>query len=166
MAAMMGGELVLNSEKNNGTTFSFQVRLKKAMLAPPKKKEFNPNLEGARILLVEDNKVNQFLANALLKSWNAIVDISEDGEDAVNRMKNEAYDLVLMDLQMPIMDGFEATRCIRQELQSKIPIIGLSANALNGERERSLETGMDDYITKPFQPEALYEKIHGFVFPS
>ncbi|MFN5295324.1 MAG: ATP-binding protein [Flavobacteriales bacterium] len=163
---MMGGELVLNSEKNNGTTFSFQVRLKKAMLAPPKKKEFNPNLEGARILLVEDNKVNQFLANALLKSWNAIVDISEDGEDAVNRMKNEAYDLVLMDLQMPIMDGFEATRCIRQELQSKIPIIGLSANALNGERERSLETGMDDYITKPFQPEALYEKIHGFVFPS
>jgi PAS domain S-box-containing protein len=163
---MMGGELELTSEKNKGTTFSFQVRLKKAKSVAPEKSEFSPNLQGARILLVEDNKVNQFLANALLKSWNAQVDISEDGEDAVERMRSVAYDLVLMDLQMPIMDGFEATRCIREELQSKVPIIGLSANALNGERERSLETGMDDYITKPFQPEVLYEKIHGFVFPS
>lgn len=163
---MMGGELVLNSEKNKGTTFSFRVRLKKSKSITPEKKEFNPNLEGARILLVEDNKVNQFLANALLKAWNAKVDISEDGEDAIDRMKSVAYDLVLMDLQMPIMDGFEATRCIREELQSKVPIIGLSANALNGERERSLDTGMDDYVTKPFQPEALYEKIRGFIFPS
>jgi PAS domain S-box-containing protein len=163
---MMGGELELTSEKNKGTTFSFQVRLKKAKSVAPVKSEFSPNLQGARILLVEDNKVNQFLASALLKSWNAQVDISEDGEDAVERMRSTAYDLILMDLQMPIMDGFEATRCIREELHSKVPIIGLSANALNGERERSLETGMDDYITKPFQPEVLYEKIHGFVFPS
>jgi CheY-like chemotaxis protein len=138
---MMGGELKLTSEK-----------------------KFTPNLQGSRILLVEDNKVNQFLANSLLKSWNAQVDISEDGLDALDKMKSEHYDLVLMDLQMPIMDGFEATEQIRKELKSDVPIIGLSANALNGERERSLEKGMNDYVSKPFQPELLYERIHSLIF--
>jgi CheY-like chemotaxis protein len=128
------------------------------------KKEFTPNLQGSRILLVEDNKVNQFLANSLLKSWNAQVDISEDGLDALDKMKSEHYDLVLMDLQMPIMDGFEATEQIRNQLKSDVPIIGLSANALNGERERSLEKGMNDYVSKPFQPELLYERIHSLIF--
>jgi CheY-like chemotaxis protein len=71
-----------------------------------------------------------------------------------------------MDLQMPVMDGFEATVHIRGVLHSNVPIIGLSANALNGERERSLEKGMDDYVSKPFQPELLYAKIHGLIFRS
>lgn len=163
---MMGGELKLTSEKNAGTTFSFEVQLKKSAEGSVVVKEFKPNLEGSRILLVEDNKVNQFLANALLKSWNAQVDISEDGLDALDRMRNVNYDLVLMDLQMPIMDGFEATEQIRNELNSKVPIIGLSANALNGERERSLEKGMNEYVSKPFQPEVLYDKIHGLIFRS
>jgi CheY-like chemotaxis protein len=161
---MMGGELKLTSEKNVGTTFSFQIVLKKALEAAPVKKEFNPDLQGSKILLVEDNKVNQFLANALLTSWKANVDISEDGQDAIDKLKEKEYDLVLMDLQMPVLDGFEATQHIREVLKSKVPIIGLSANALNGERERSLEGGMDDYVSKPFQPELLYEKIHGFIF--
>jgi PAS domain S-box-containing protein len=163
---MMGGELKLTSEKNAGTTFSFEVQLKKSAEGSVVVKEFKPNLDGSRILLVEDNKVNQFLANALLKSWNAQVDISEDGLDALDRMRNVNYDLVLMDLQMPIMDGFEATEQIRNELNSKVPIIGLSANALNGERERSLEKGMNEYVSKPFQPEVLYDKIHGLIFRS
>ena len=161
---MMGGELKLTSEKNVGTTFSFQIVLKKALEAALVKKEFNPDLQGSQILLVEDNKVNQFLANALLTSWKANVDISEDGQDAIDKLKEKKYDLVLMDLQMPVLDGFEATHHIREVLKSKVPIIGLSANALNGERERSLERGMDDYVSKPFQPELLYEKIHGFIF--
>jgi PAS domain S-box-containing protein len=161
---MMGGELKLTSEKNVGTIFSFQIRLKKYSGDSAIMKEFTPNLQGSRILLVEDNKVNQFLANSLLKSWNAQVDISEDGLDALDKMKSEHYDLVLMDLQMPIMDGFEATEQIRKELKSDVPIIGLSANALNGERERSLEKGMNDYVSKPFQPELLYERIHSLIF--
>jgi PAS domain S-box-containing protein len=161
---MMGGELKLTSEKNVGTIFSFQIRLKKYSGDSAIKKEFTPNLQGSRILLVEDNKVNQFLANSLLKSWNAQVDISEDGLDALDKMKSEHYDLVLMDLQMPIMDGFEATEQIRNQLKSDVPIIGLSANALNGERERSLEKGMNDYVSKPFQPELLYERIHSLIF--
>ncbi len=161
---MMGGELSLQSEKNVGTTFSFTLLFNKAALKLEQQKEFTPDLQGSRILLVEDNKINQFLANALLVSWNASVEISEDGLDAVERMKNNGFDLVLMDLQMPLMDGFEATEQIRQTLQSTVPIIGLSANALNGERERSLEMGMNDYVSKPFQPEMLYAKIHALIF--
>jgi len=163
---MMGGHLTLTSEKNVGTIFTFQIQFKKANSEAPVAKEFNPDLQGSLILLVEDNKVNQFLANALLTSWKAKVDISEDGQDAIDRLKEKEYDLVLMDLQMPIMDGFEATEHIREVLKSNIPIIGLSANALNGERERSMERGMNDYVSKPFQPEMLYEKIHGFIFRS
>jgi len=163
---MMGGHLTLTSEKNVGTIFTFQVQFKKANSEPTVVKEFNPDLQGSLILLVEDNKVNQFLANALLTSWKAKVDISEDGQDAIDRLKEKEYDLVLMDLQMPVMDGFEATEYIRAVLKSNVPIIGLSANALNGERERSMERGMDDYVSKPFQPEMLYEKIHGFIFRS
>lgn len=163
---MMGGHLTLTSEKNVGTIFTFQIQFIKANSEAPVAKEFNPDLQGSLILLVEDNKVNQFLANALLTSWKAKVDISEDGQDAIDRLKEKEYDLVLMDLQMPIMDGFEATEHIREVLKSNIPIIGLSANALNGERERSMERGMNDYVSKPFQPEMLYEKIHGFIFRS
>lgn len=163
---MMGGQLVLTSEKNVGTTFSFRVKLKKVGTEVQVKKEFNPDLKGSWILLVEDNKVNQFLANALLVSWKAQVDISEDGQDAIDKMKVKEYDLVLMDLQMPFMDGFEATEHIREVLKSNVPIIGLSANALNGERERSLDRGMNDYVSKPFQPEILYEKIYNFIFHS
>jgi PAS domain S-box-containing protein len=163
---MMGGHLKLISEKNVGTTFSFQIKLKKAKSDVQIKKAFNPDLKGSSVLLVEDNKVNQFLANALLTSWKANVDISEDGQDAIDRMSEKEYDLILMDLQMPIMDGFEATEHIRKVLKSQVPIVGLSANALNGERERSMAMGMNDYVSKPFQPELLYEKIHGFIFGS
>lgn len=163
---MMGGELSLKSEKNVGTTFLFEVKLKKVVGESPVKKEFKPDLQGSRILLVEDNKVNQFLAQSLLKAWNANVEISEDGLDAIEKLKSNAIDLVLMDLQMPIMDGFEATERIRKELSTELPIIGLSANALSDERERSLEKGMNDYVSKPFQPELLYEKIHGYLFKS
>jgi signal transduction histidine kinase len=163
---MMGGELSLKSEKNVGTTFLFEVKLKKVVGESPVKKEFKPDLQGSRVLLVEDNKVNQFLAQSLLKSWNANVEISEDGLDAIEKLKSSAFDLVLMDLQMPIMDGFEATERIRKELSTELPIIGLSANALSDERERSLEKGMNDYVSKPFQPELLYEKIHAYIFKS
>lgn len=163
---LMGSELELRSEKNVGSTFSFKLSLKKAITEKKEEVAFNPDLKGSRILLVEDNKVNQFLANALLKKWNAQVDISEDGLDAVERMKYEKYDLVLMDLQMPIMDGFEATDQIRNQLKLDVPVVGLSANALNGERERSLDGGMNDYVSKPFQPEMLYSKIHALIFRS
>jgi CheY-like chemotaxis protein len=160
---MMGGELKLVSEKNSGSSFFFEIELKGGVSSNQTAPAFKPDLNGARILLVEDNKVNQFLANAMLTSWKALVDISEDGADAVERVKTGDYDLVLMDLQMPVMDGFEATAVMRNELKLSIPIIGLSANALNDERERSLQIGMDDYVSKPFKPELLYAIIQGYL---
>ena len=161
---LMSSELMLTSEKHRGSTFYFVLDLKKSESESVEQKIFAPDLQGSRILLVEDNKVNQYLAHAMLKLWHAEVVISEDGLDAVERLKIESYDLVLMDLQMPVMDGFEATVHIREQLKLRLPIIGLSANALSDERERSLEAGMNDYMTKPFQPELLYEKIHSFIF--
>jgi len=161
---LMSSELMLSSEKNSGSTFYFVIDLKKSESESAEQKIFAPDLQGARVLLVEDNKVNQFLAQAMLKSWHAEVVISEDGLDAVERLKTEPFDLVLMDLQMPVMDGFEATAHIREQLKLRLPIIGLSANALSDERERSLEVGMNDFVTKPFQPELLYEKIRSFIF--
>jgi len=160
---LMGGRLELISEKNSGSSFFFELDLELGSDQEQPVPVFNPDLHGARILLVEDNKVNQFLAKALLTSWKARVDISEDGADAVERVKTGDYDLVLMDLQMPVMDGFEATAVIRNELKSSIPIIGLSANALNDERERSLQIGMDDYVSKPFKPELLYGIIQSYL---
>lgn len=161
---LMNSELMLTSEKNRGSTFYFVIDLKKSESESAEKKIFAPDLKGSRVLLVEDNKINQYLAQAMLKSWHAEVVISEDGLDAVERLQIEPYDLVLMDLQMPVMDGFEATVHIREQLKLRLPIIGLSANALSDERERSLEVGMNDYMSKPFQPELLYEKIHSFIF--
>ena len=161
---LMSSELMLTSEKHRGSTFYFVIDLKKSESESVEQKIFAPDLQGSRVLLVEDNKVNQFLAHAMLKSWHAEVVISEDGLDAVERLKIESYDLVLMDLQMPVMDGFEATVHIREQLKLRLPIIGLSANALSDERERSLQVGMNDFVTKPFQPELLYEKIHSFIF--
>jgi PAS domain S-box-containing protein len=163
LVEMMGGQLQLESSKDSGSRFYFTIPLKRAKSSTSEVKVFNPDLKGARILLVEDNKVNQYLALALLNAWNAQTEVSEDGVDAVERLKDSTYDLVLMDLQMPLMDGFEATLILRNELHLKTPVIGLSANALNGEHERSLEIGMNDYVSKPFQPELLYEKIYNFI---
>ena len=163
---LMGGRLELISEKNSGSSFFFELELDWASAQEQQAPAFNPDLHGARILLVEDNKVNQFLAKALLTSWKATVDISEDGADAVERVTSGDYALVLMDLQMPVMDGFEATSVIRNGLKSSIPIIGLSANALNDERERSLQIGMDDYVSKPFKPELLYGIIQSYLLKS
>lgn len=163
---LMGGRLELISEKNSGSSFFFELDLDLASAQEQQAPAFNPDLHGARILLVEDNKVNQFLAKALLTSWKATVDISEDGADAVERVTSGDYALVLMDLQMPVMDGFEATSVIRNGLKSSIPIIGLSANALNDERERSLQIGMDDYVSKPFKPELLYGIIQSYLLKS
>ena len=161
---LMSSELMLTSEKHRGSTFYFVLDLKKSESESVEQKIFAADLQGSRVLLVEDNKVNQYLAHAMLKLWHAEVVISEDGLDAVERLKIESYDLVLMDLQMPVMDGFEATVHIREQLKLRLPIIGLSANALSDERERSLQVGMNDFVTKPFQPELLYEKIHSFIF--
>lgn len=121
------------------------------------------SLNGARILLVEDNSLNQFVAKQLLKKWHAEVSVSETGFEALASLRELVFDVVLMDLQMPEMNGFEATALIRNgdagERNTHIPIIALTADAFEETRKRVLEAGMNDFITKPFKQDDLFNKI-------
>ena len=117
-------------------------------------------LRGARVLLVEDNELNQQVALELLGSADVEVDLAANGEEGVRRVQEKAYGLVLMDLQMPVMDGFEATRRIRALPGfERLPILAMTANAMAGDRERSLAAGMNDHVTKPIDPDALFEAL-------
>lgn len=110
-------------------------------------------------MLAEDNKVNQSLAVHVLKKFGFSADIADNGKIAVEKIQQKQYDLVLMDMQMPEMDGYEATTIIRKELKSNIPIIALTAHVLQEEREKCLALGMNEYVAKPFDPKELYNKI-------
>jgi CheY-like chemotaxis protein len=121
-----------------------------------------PKLE-ARVLLAEDNIVNQKLATRILEKMGFQVEAVNNGAEAIRALEKNFYDIVLMDVQMPIMDGLAATQAIRAGNESlvnpHIPIIAMTAHALKGDRERCLEAGMDDYVAKPIQPEALIDKL-------
>jgi CheY-like chemotaxis protein len=117
-----------------------------------------------RILLVEDNLINRKVATAIFKKIGYNTDLAVDGMDALGKLKSEPYDIVFMDLQMPRMGGFEATKKIRQGkahgINHKIPIIAMTANAMKGDREKCLKAGMDDYLSKPIKVEAILSMIN------
>jgi CheY-like chemotaxis protein len=108
-----------------------------------------------RILMAEDNAINQRVGKLILQRAGFDIDVVADGREALEAHQNTPYDLILMDCQMPIMDGFEASRQIRKLALAQPVIIAVTANALVGERERCLNAGMDDYLSKPFQAEQL-----------
>jgi PAS domain S-box-containing protein len=117
-------------------------------------------LRGARVLLVEDNEFNQQVALELLRSAGLTLDVAENGEEAVRRVRQQTYALVLMDVQMPVMDGYEATRRIRALPGCEaLPILAMTANAMEGDRERSIAAGMNDHVTKPIDPDALWDAL-------
>src|SRR5690606_32774063 len=111
--------------------------------------------------LVEDNDINRLYAKSILQQWNCTVDIAENGLVAIEKIKYNFYDVVLMDVQMPVMDGYEATRAIRlmDSHMRNAPIVALTANATKSDIERCLASGMNDYLPKPFTPDDLYRKI-------
>ncbi len=112
------------------------------------------------ILLAEDNLINQRVAMALLKKAGIIVDVAQDGNEALLATRNKKYDLILMDVQMPKMDGLEATLAIRKELSAKdLPIVAMTANAMKGDKEKCLAVGMNDYLSKPIKPKELYSTL-------
>jgi len=121
-------------------------------------------LQGVRILLVEDHEINQQVATELLEQAQMIVTIANNGQDGVEAVREGTYDVVLMDIQMPVMDGYEATRLIRRERRfKKLPIIAMTANAMAGDREKCIEAGMNDHIGKPIHPPTLFEIIDHYV---
>jgi CheY-like chemotaxis protein/HPt (histidine-containing phosphotransfer) domain-containing protein len=118
------------------------------------------------VLLAEDNPVNQKLAIRLLERWKCHFDLAHNGREAVELAKQRRYDVILMDVQMPEMDGFEATAAIRQierTQQRHTPIIAMTAHAMAGDRERCLQAGMDDYVSKPIHADALYALLRRFM---
>ena len=125
---------------------------------------------GRRVLVVEDSEVNQMLITALLKKLNLEVEIAEDGEQGLKRMAEGGWDLVLMDCQMPVLDGFTATRRWREREAARgagrLTVVALTANAMEGDRERCLAAGMDDYLTKPINRARLMEKLNCWLSPT
>jgi CheY-like chemotaxis protein len=121
----------------------------------------------AHILLVEDYKANVLVATALLDEFGYTYMVATNGQEALQMLKTHVFDLVLMDVQMPGIDGFEATHFIREwekeQNGRKLPVIGMTAHALAGDRERCLSAGMDDYIAKPFHPDELKSKLEKFL---
>lgn len=111
----------------------------------------------ARVLVVEDNAINQKVVAAMLRRFGCDVDVAWDGREAVERVQGIRYDIVFMDCQMPVMDGFQATAAIRAGPRRDVPIVAVTAHALPGDREKCLAAGMDDYITKPVKQERLLE---------
>jgi CheY-like chemotaxis protein len=112
------------------------------------------------VLLAEDDEINREVALALLEDSGLRIDLAENGEEALRAAERTDYDLILMDMQMPVMDGLDATRCIRQLAgRQNTPIIALTANAFAEDRQRCMESGMDDFVAKPIEPSHLFEKI-------
>lgn len=171
----MGGRIDVASEPGQGSTFWVElpfgaVVAADASAATPTATVTrlmslpgaadHPELAGLRVLLVEDNEVNQELAVALLERVGIQVTLAGDGRQALSCLKAGSFDCVLMDCQMPEMDGYTATRLMRQQAQwSRLPVIAMTANAMSGEREKVLEAGMNDHVPKPVPVGELYRKI-------
>jgi len=130
-------------------------------LSPPAASDKNQfkSLIGRQVLVVEDDLINQMVTSQLLTRVGILVDIAGNGQEALVALQGKSYDAVLMDVMMPKMDGLAATRAIRQTLRLDLPIIALTANAMKGDREKCLEAGMDEYLTKPVEIECLYQTL-------
>lgn len=165
LAELMDGELIVESEVGKGSTFSFIANFKLQQENAGMIIKFTPELrpfKGVKILIAEDNLVNQFMVNKILKSWNVETETVDTGFKAIEMLQKEDFDLILMDTHMPEMGGFEAAKKIRSEFQSPkkdIKIISLSAAILDEEKEAALAAGMDEVLTKPFVLEDLHRII-------
>jgi CheY-like chemotaxis protein/two-component sensor histidine kinase len=160
LAALYNSDIYLNSEPGRGATFFFTITFKKGKLELQLQQSIagKNDLSGIKVLLVEDVEFNIMVAKKMITNWNGVVDVAENGAIALHKIRQSDYDIVLMDLQMPVMDGYNATQHIR-DFNEAIPIIALTASASPDILKRTKEFGMTDYLAKPFKPGELYEMI-------
>jgi signal transduction histidine kinase/ActR/RegA family two-component response regulator len=171
LVQLMKGNVCLESEPGIGTTFivdlPFDIDESEQAKEKEDYKEVEKNLGDLEILLAEDNEMNQILAKRVIASFGFKLDVAENGAKALERFKEKDYDIILMDIMMPEMDGLEATRRIREEFpegKKDIPILAMTAFMFSEEEDyKYLESGMNDYILKPFHPDKLYYKIASLV---
>jgi CheY-like chemotaxis protein len=163
---MMGGEIYAESDGKSGSSFTFTIKLKKSVVPLNQEvhmQQRHPARE-ASILIAEDNHINQLVLSKTLEKMGHQVTTVTNGIDAVQATHKEHYDLILMDLHMPIMNGFDAMKMIKEELKEKSPpIIAVTANALKGDREKCLTEGMDEFISKPVKREVLQRLLNQFL---
>jgi len=163
LVEFMGGSIKVESQKGAGTTVTFTLSFKKGTLEHlPVKQIDTVNtsiLAGKKILITDDNEMNRLVATTILKYYDAILDEAQNGIEAIEKIKNEHYDIVLMDVQMPMMDGIEATKIIRESISKTLPVIALTALALKGDESRFRAAGMNDYLSKPFEENQLLHVI-------
>ncbi|MZH01992.1 MAG: response regulator [Nitrospinae bacterium] len=130
------------------------------------KSELSKDIQGANVLLVEDNEINQEVALEVLEQAGLLVTIANNGQEALDLIKSSDFDCILMDLQMPVMDGYEATRNIRKNTRFKsLPVIAMTANAMSGDKEKCLDAGMNDHVAKPIDPNQLFSALNRWIKP-
>lgn len=168
LAHLKGGELTVTSEELKGSTFCF-TNWYEALQDMPESTERVPQkllpFENVNILVAEDNPINKFLIVKILKGWNIEADVVENGQEALDKLRDNEYDLILMDTFMPVMNGLEATKLIRQDYvagKKDIPIITFSAAVMENDKKAAIAAGADDVLSKPFELGILHEKIIQF----
>jgi len=168
LVELLGGELEVESVLHEGSTFRFSLPFEAASadIAPtpaPSPTPYYRSLGARRVLLTEDNRINQVLVETILRNWGFHVDTASNGADAVTLFQQHRYDIVLMDIQMPGLDGVATTQLLRQHPDSEraaTPVIALTAHAMSGENERYQAAGLDGYLSKPFREEELFRVIN------
>ncbi len=157
-----GGSIEVESEEGTGSEFTFYIPFERTQFTEESQLQKPSELRPARrlrLLMCEDNALNQRLAEIVIRQFGMELDLADNGLIGLEMMQQKSYDLVLMDLQMPEKDGYQTTSAIRNELRSDVPIMAITAHSLVGEKEKCLEYGMNDYISKPFNKDELYAKI-------
>ncbi len=175
LVELQNGKITVESQEDKGSVFTVSIPY---MLGTPddvtldaltaqQTDSYRNTFQNLKVLLVEDNDINRLYANSILKNWNCTIDMAENGYVALKKIKNQHFDIILMDVQMPVMDGFEATKAIRQgePPKSLTPIIALTANATRADIERCLMAGMNDCVPKPFTPEDLFRILIKYYNP-
>ncbi len=173
LVGLLNGNIKVESKFGEGSIFKITLPLKldleNVYLEEKEKTILLEEPLELSILLVEDNKTNQLLAKTRLERWNCKVDIANNGIEGVKKVQQKMYDLILMDIQMPVMDGYEATKIIKNDISKKvarIPVIAMTAYATNTDIKLAKSSGMDDYIFKPFKPKELYAILEKYGKPS